>query len=91
MVPCSGVYFAALSTRLDTTCANRTWVAVDEDRIDTDFNIQRMSPAFDLSSTGFDGLGDNRPKVNGTTFKFKLAALDARDVEQIIRQPGHVL
>ena len=91
MVPCSGVYFAALSTRLDTTCARRTGSAVDEDRIGANLNIQRMAPALDLGTARFHGLGDNRPNVNDATFKFKLAALNPRDVEQIVGQPRHVL
>ena len=90
MVPCSGVYFAALSTRLnDLRKANR--ICVDEDRIGAKFNVQRMAPALDLGTARFHGLGDNRPHVNNATFKLELAALNPRNVEQIVRQPRHVL
>ena len=67
------------------------WIAIDEDRIRTDLNIQRVSPAFDLDSPSFESLGDNRTQIKCAAFELELTMFDARDVEQVIRQPGHVL
>ena len=50
-----------------------------------------MLPAFDLRTARFDRVGDDRPHIDDPAFEFKLAALNTRDVEHVVRQPPEVL
>ena len=85
------VYLAALVSRLATTCARRTGVAVDGEAAGA---ARRRSswwlPLLEQRARHLDRLGDDLGQLDRLALELDLAARDARDVEQIVDQADQV-
>ena len=83
--------FAGVVEQVGDDLREPDWIGVDEHGFVAEFHRQGVVATFDLIATRINRIGDHGANVERPTCEFQLAALDARDVEQIVRQSRHVL
>ena len=91
MYPPGSVYLAALVSRLETTCARRSFVSVETELGGGEADLEVMASLLDERHGHLHALRHHVLEPQQSLLHLNLAARDPGDVEQIVHQPNQVL